>query len=74
MGIVEGIRKLTRPALTIALVGTLCAIIVKIVWSVEIPILSSELWAALLGTFTGAVTVALAFWFANSGDTPTNGS
>ena len=59
--------------ITIALVGTLCAIIVKIVWSVEIPDLSSELWASLLGAFTGAVTVALAFWFASSGDTP-NGS
>lgn len=74
MSIVEGLRRLTRPVLTLALVGTLCAIIVKVVWSVDIPQLSTELWAALIGAFTGSVTAALAFWFANSGDAPPNGS
>ena len=74
MGIVEALRKLTRPLLTIALVGTLCAMVFKVVWSVEIPQLSGEMWAGIIGTFTGAVTMALAFWFASHGETPSNGT
>jgi hypothetical protein len=65
MNFVEGIRKLTRPGLTVLLVGTLCAIMLKVIWSVEVPVLSAEVWAGVIGTFTGAVMMALAWWFAS---------
>ena len=63
--LLELIRGLTRPLVTLALVGILCAIVVRLVWSVKSPELPAEVWVGLVASFTTAVTAALAFWFSS---------
>ena len=63
-------RGLTRPTVTLMLVGVLCAIVVRLVWSTKIPSLPTEVWAGLILSFTTAVAVAMGFWFASRNSRP----
>ena len=63
-------RGLTRPLVTLMLVGVLCAIVVRLVWSTKIPSLPADVWIALISSFTTAVAVVIAFWFASRNSRP----
>ena len=62
---VDACRGLTRPLVTLTLVGVLCAVIIRLVWSTRIPSLPAEVWIALISSFTTGVAVVIAFWFAS---------
>ena len=68
--LVNFIRGITRPAVTLLLVAVLCAVVVRLVWSTVIPSLPVEVWVGLFASFTTAVTVAMAFWFASRNTRP----
>ena len=67
-------RGLTRPVVTLTLVVVLCAVVVRFVWATTIPGtipgLPTEVWIALITSFTTAVAVAMAFWFASRNSRP----
>ena len=63
-------RGLTRPVVTLTLVGVLCAVVVRLVWSTRVLDLPNEVWIALISAFTTAVAMAMAFWFASRGNRP----
>ena len=60
-------RGLTRPTVTLMLVGVLCAIVLRLVWNTKIPSLPAEVWSGLIMSFTTAVALALGFWFGARG-------
>ena len=67
------IRGITRPVVTLMLVGTLCGIVVHLLWDArirQVPELSAEVWAGLITAFTTAVAVAVGFWFASRNNRP----
>ena len=68
--LVDACRGLTRPVVTVTLVWVLCAVIVRVVWTTTIPSLPAEVWIALISSFTTAVAVTLAFWFASRNSRP----
>ena len=58
-------RGLTRPTVTLMLVGVLCAIVLRLVWNTKIPSLPEAVWIGLNASFTTAVASVIAYWFAS---------
>ena len=69
-GFIDVCRGITRPIVTLTLVGVLCAVVVRLVWSTKVPNLPAEIWIALISSFTTAVAVVIAFWFASRNSRP----
>ena len=63
-------RGLTRPIVTLMLVGVLCAIVVRLVWNTKIPSLPEAVWVGLIGSFTTTVAGVIAYWFASRNARP----
>ena len=63
---VEACRGLTRPVVTLLLVGVLA----RLVWHAKMPALPVEVGIALVSSFTTAVAVVVAFWFASRNNRP----
>ena len=67
---VEMIRGLTRPVVTLTLVGILSATVVRILWTAKMPALPPEVWIGLLSSFTTTVAAVIAFWFGSRNAKP----
>lgn len=63
--LLDVIRGLVRPVATLGVLGTLCAIIIRLTWGLVVPVLPEAVFVALLASFTAVVTTVTAFWFAS---------
>lgn len=59
------IRGIVRPLVTLMLVTTLCVTFIKIITKVTIPDLSADVFIMIIAGFISSVSTALAFWFAS---------
>ena len=69
------IRGLTRPLVTLGVVGTLMALMVRIFWHATVPPLTApslpvEVYIALISSFTTTVGLIIAFWFGSRANRP----
>ena len=71
----ERLRASVRPIVTLALVGTLIAIVVRLVWNWKAPPLPAEplpieVIVMIITAFLTAVSLCLGFWFGARGQSP----
>lgn len=64
------IRGITRPVITLLLVSTLCVVVLRIVRVSSIPGLSPDVWLVLIASFTTGVATAVGYWFGSRGQSP----
>lgn len=67
------LRGSVRPVVTYLFAGTLCAVVVRMTWGVQIVQvvdLSAEVWAGLLSGFMVSLATVIAYWFASRNNRP----
>ena len=72
--VLDLIRGLVRPVATLGVLGTLCAIIIRLTWGLVVPVLPEAVFVALLASFTTTVGLIVAFWFGNRTRQDRNGT